>query len=184
MMTIKLLTREQTGLVVVDIQAKLFPVIHQNERVRDNTIKLIHLAKLCNLPIVLTEQLPDKIGPTLPEIMEAMPPTKVITKDTFSCCAVDPFLQALKSDGLINVILTGIESHICVLQTCLDLLDKGYIVHVVRDAVDSRTEENWLMALNLMEKAGAVITSTETVIFQILKKAGTKEFKEMLKLIK
>ena len=183
-MSIKLLDREQTGLVVVDIQSKLFPAIHQKERVRDNTIKLIHLAKLFDLPIVLTEQLPDKIGPTLPEIMEALPGTKVITKSTFSCCAVDPFLQALRSDGLINIILTGIGSHICVLQTCLDLLDKGYIVHIPRDAVDSRTEENWLMALNLMEKAGAVITSTETVIFQILKNAGTKEFKEMLKLVK
>jgi nicotinamidase-related amidase len=184
MMAIKLLTREQTGLVVIDIQEKLFPVIHQNERVRDNTLKLIHMAKLFNIPIVLTEQLPDKIGPTLPEIKEELHGTEVITKTEFSCCAVDPFLQALKSDGLINIILTGIESHICVLQTCLDLLERGYIVHVPRDAVDSRTEENWLMALNLMEKAGAVITSTETVIFQILKKAGTKEFKQMLKLIK
>jgi len=183
-MPIKLLTSEQTGLVVVDIQTKLMKVMRQKERVADNTLKLIHMAKLFDIPIVVTEQYPKMIGPTLPEINEALPDTTAIKKTEFNCCDVDPFMQALKSDGLINVILTGVESHICVLQTCLDLLDKGYIVHVPRDAVDSRTEENWLMSLNLMEKAGAVITSTETVIFQILKKAGTKEFKEMLRLIK
>lgn len=183
-MPIKLLERLQTGLVVVDIQTKLMKVMRQKECVTDNTLKLIHLAKLFDIPIVLTEQVPDKIGPTLPEIKKALPEKAAIEKFDFNCCAVEPFMQALKSDGLINIILTGVESHICVLQTCLDLLDKGYIVHVPRDAVDSRTEENWLTALNLMEKAGAVITSTETVIFQILKKAGTKEFKEMLRLIK
>lgn len=183
-MPIKLLQKEQTGLVIVDIQAKLMNVMGQKERVRDNTLNLIQMAKLFNIPIVLTEQYPKGIGHTLPEIKEALPETVPITKTDFNCCAVDPFMQALKSDGLVNIVLAGIETHICVLQTCLDLLDKGYIVHIPRDAVDSRTEENWLMALNLMGKAGAVITSTETVIFQILKKAGTKEFKEMLKLIK
>ena len=183
-MPIKLLDREQTGLVVVDIQKKLMNVMGRKDRILDNTLKLIHLAKLFNIPIVVTEQYPKMIGPTLPEIKKALPKTAPITKTDFNCCAVDPFMHALKSDGLINIILTGAESHVCILQTCLDLLDKGYIVHIPRDAVDSRTEENWLMSLNLMEKAGAVITSTETVIFQILKKAGTKEFKEMLRLIK
>jgi nicotinamidase-related amidase len=183
-MPVKLLGKEQTGLVIVDIQKKLMDVMGKKDRVLDNTLRLIHLAKLFDIPIIMTEQYPKMIGPTLPEIREALPETAPIVKIDFNCCAVDPFMQALKSDGLINIILTGVESHICVLQTCLDLLDKGYIVHVPRDAVDSRTEENWLTALNQMEKAGAVITSTETVIFQILKKAGTKEFKEMLRLIK
>lgn len=183
-MPIKLLEREQTGLVIVDIQTKLMQVMRQKERVLENNLKLIQMTKLFDLPVVATEQYPKMIGPTVPEIKELIPDIKPISKTDFNCCAVDPFMQALKSDGLINIILTGVESHICVLQTCLDLLDKGYIVHVPRDAVDSRTEENWLTALNLMEKAGAVITSTETVIFQILKKAGTKEFKEMLRLIK
>lgn len=183
-MPIKLLDKLQTGLVVVDIQTKLMNVMRQKDRVLGNTLKLIYLAKLFNIPIVVTEHCSKMIGTTLPEIKKALPKTAPIEKTDFNCCAVEPFMQALKSDGLINIILTGVESHICILQTCLDLLDKGYIVHIPRDAVDSRTEENWLMALNLMEKAGAVITSTETVIFQILKKAGTKEFKEMLKLIK
>lgn len=183
-MPIKLLEREQTGLVVIDIQTKLMSVMGQKDRILDNTLKLIHLAKLFNIPILMTEQYPKMLGPTLSEIKEALPETAPITKTDFNCCTVDPFMQFLKSEGLINLVLTGVESHICILQTCLGLLDKGYIVHVPRDAVGSRTEENWLTALNLMEKADAVITSTETVIFQILKKAGTKEFKEMLRLIK
>ncbi len=183
-MPIKLLEREQTGLVVVDIQTKLMNVMGNKERVLDNTLKLIHLSKLFNIPILMTEQYPKMIGPTLPEIKEALPHIAPIKKMEFNCCDVDPFMEFLKSEGLINVILTGVESHICILQTCLGLLDKGYIVHIPGDAVDSRTEENRLTAINLMEKAGAVITSTETVIFQILKKAGTKEFKEMLRLIK
>ena len=83
-----------------------------------------------------------------------------------------------------DVIVTGVESHICVFQTCISILERGYRVHVPQDAVDSRTDENWRVGLDLMKQAGAVITSTETVIYQILKKAGTKEFKQMLKVIK
>ncbi len=90
----------------------------------------------------------------------------------------------LDSEGLRNVIITGVESHICVFQTCVSILERGYRVHVPQDAVDSRTNENWRVGLDLMKQAGAVITSTETVIYQILKKAGTKEFKQMLKVMK
>ena len=97
---------------------------------------------------------------------------------------MDAFNNSLDSEGLRNVIVTGVESHICVFQTCISILERGYRVHVPQDAVDSRTDENWRVGLDLMKQAGAVITSTETVIYQILKKAGTKEFKQMLKVIK
>jgi len=183
-MSIKLLDKEKTGLVVVDIQTKLLSAMGKKERVAGNAVKLVHLARLFDMPMVLTEQNPARIGPTIPEIKDILPSYAPIEKLDFDCCSLDPFIEQLKLNDIINIILTGIESHICVFQTCVSLIKKGYIVHVPRDAVDSRTEENWLTALNLMEKAGAVITSTETVIFQILKRAGTKEFKEMLKLIK
>ncbi len=97
---------------------------------------------------------------------------------------MDAFNDRLDSEGSKNLVVTGVESHICVFQTCVSMLEKGYKVHVPQDAVDSRTDENWRVGLELMKKEGVSITSTETVIYQILKKAGTKEFKKMLKLLK
>lgn len=183
-MSITILDKKNTGLVIVDIQTKLLSVMGKRERTADNAVKLVRLAGLFDMPVILTEQNPGMIGPTIPEIKDALPAYSPIEKMDFNCCALEPFNEKLRAKGLVNIILTGIESHICVFQTCVSLLEKGYIVHVPQDAVDSRTEENRQVSLRLMEKAGAVITSTETVIFQILKKAGTKEFKEMLKLVK
>jgi len=124
------------------------------------------------------------MGSTLQEIKEALSSYEPIGKMAFDCCAVEQFNNRLKSAGSKNLILSGVETHICILQTCLSLLGRGYNIYVPQDAVDSRTEENWRVGLELMRDAGAVITSTETVIFQILKKAGTNEFKHMLKIIK
>ena len=98
--------------------------------------------------------------------------------------ALDASMRKTESEGLKKIIITGVESHICVFQTCLSLIERGREVHVPQDAVDSRTDENWRVGLALMKQAGAYITSTESVIYQILKKAGTKEFKEMLKMVK
>ena len=102
----------------------------------------------------------------------------------FNCCDTDTFNERIDSEGVKNMIVTGVESHICIFQTCVSLLERGYNVHVPQDAIDSRTEENRQVGLRLMEKAGALITGTETVIYQILKKAGTKEFKKMLKIMR
>ena len=183
-MAVSLLEKEHTGMVIVDVQEKLMAVMGHKEMVIDNIIRLLHLSRLYNLPIILTEQYPRMIGSTVPEIKGSLPTYDPIEKMDFNCCSVTPFNEKLKSNNLINLILTGVETHICIFQTCLSLLERGYVVHVPHDAVDSRTEENRQIGIRLMEKAGAVITSTETVIFQILEKAGTKEFKEMLKLVK
>jgi len=180
----KLLDRENTGLLVVDVQDKLMGVMDRKQRVVDNVLKLLHLSKIFDLPVILTEQYPKWLGPTLPEIGKSLPAIEPISKLHFNCCDVDAFRNRLESEGLENIIITGVESHICVFQTCLSLLERGHKVHVPQDAVDSRTEENWRVGLGLMNKAGAYITSTEAIIYQILKKAGTKEFKEMLKLVK
>ena len=183
-MPLSLLSKEHTGLVIVDVQEKLMPVINRGERIVSNITKLIHLAGLFNMPVLLTEQYPKMLGPTLPGIKALLPAYDPIQKMHFNCCAVESFNERLGSKGLKNIILTGVESHICVFQTCVSLLAKGYNVHVSQDAVASRTEENRLVGMELMKEAGALITSTETVIFQILEKAGTREFKEMLKLVK
>lgn len=179
-----LLRRENTGLLVIDVQKKLMQVMERKERVVGNIIKLLNLSKLFKLPVIFTEQYPKWLGPTVPEIMELLPKYEPITKLQFNCCEVEAFNERLEAEGLRNVIITGVETHICVFQTCVSILEKGYQVHVPQDAVDSRTDENWRVGLKLMDKAGALITSTESVIYQILKKAGTKEFKQMLKIVK
>jgi nicotinamidase-related amidase len=134
--------------------------------------------------VLLTEQNPQYLGKTLDEIKSLLPDLKPIEKLDFDCCAVSGFSQKLESLNLSTIILFGVESHVCVLQSCLSLLERVYRVHVPRDAIDSRTAENRQTGLELMAKAGAVITSTETVIFQLLKKAGTDEFRTMLKIVK
>ena len=148
MMMSLLLGSDKTGMVILDVQEKLVPVMGQKERVIENILRLIHLSNL------------------------------------FNCCDAADFNTRLDSEDLADIILTGIESHICVYMTCLSLLEKGYRIHIPQDAVDSRTDENRLVGINLMRDAGAIVTSTETVIYQILKRAGTKEFKEMLKLMR
>ncbi len=179
-----LLSADNTGIVLLDVQEKLMPVMGRKEKVTENILRLLHLSKLYNLPVVLTEQYPKWLGSTSLEIKEALSSYDPIEKLHFNCCDDDTFNTRLESEGLTNIILMGVESHICIFMTCISLLEKGYKIHVPQDAVDSRTDENRRIGLELMRGAGALITSTETVIYQILNRAGTKEFKEMLKRIK
>ena len=183
-MAISLLGKENTGLVIVDVQEKLMGVMGQKERVVDRVSKLLDLARVFQLPVILTEQNPQFLGATLPAVQESLPGYEPIEKVHFDCCAVDAFNNVIENKGLRNIILTGVETHICVFQTCVSLLERGFRVHVPHHAVDSRTEANWQIGLSLMQEAGATITSTEAVIFQIFKKAGTPEFKALLKTIK
>lgn len=179
-----LLQKEQTGIVLIDPQEKLMSVMGQKDATLNNMVKLLHLAKRFELPVLLTEQMPENIGKTVDEIKSLLPDLKPVEKVEFDCCAVSEFNHKLEALALKTIILSGIESHVCVFQSCLSLLERGYRVFVLRDAVDSRTEENRQNGLELMREAGAVITSTETVIFQFLKKAGSDDFKAMLKVIK
>lgn len=183
-MKVRILNKEHTGLVIVDVQVKLMEVMRRRQSVIENLIRLLRLSRLFGLSVTLTEQYPRMMGTTLPEIKDVLPAYEPVEKMDFNCCTVEEFNYRLKSTGPKTIILTGVETHICILQTCITLLEKGYNVFVPQDAVDSRTEENWRVGLRLMKQAGAVITSTETVIFQLLERAGTKEFKEMLKIIK
>ncbi|MGD8228262.1 MAG: isochorismatase family protein [Desulfobacteraceae bacterium] len=180
----ELLNHENTGLLIIDVQEKLMEVMERKRGILENIIKLLHLSALYKLPLILTEQYPRWLGTTLTEIQGLLPAYDPITKMHFNCCDVDAFNERLEGERLQSVIVTGVESHICVFQTCACLLQRGYAVHVPQDAVDSRTEDNWRVGLELLREAGAFITSTETVIYQIMGKAGTKEFKKMLKLLK
>jgi len=150
-----------------------------------HNIKLMILAaKLFDMPILVTEQYPKGLGRTLPEIITEIPKITPIEKMTFSCCQADGFNKSLETLKVDQMILTGMETHICVLQTALDALQDGYKVQVVEDAVCSRTKDRWETGLRQMEKAGALITCTETVIFELMGKAGTEEFKTLLKALK
>jgi len=179
-----ILNKDSSALVVVDIQEKLVPAMKKRQMVYDNCSHLIELAKLIDLPIVLTEQYPKGLGPTVPEIKEVLPSYAPLEKVTFDCCKGEGFIDKIASLQKTHIILTGMETHICVLQTCLSLLKEGYFVHLVSDAVCSRKKDDFRTGVEIMRDAGAVINCTETVLFQLLEKAGSPEFKTISKRIK
>ncbi len=179
-----LLNKEDAVLLIVDIQERLAVVMKDREKVVRNNLHLIELAKMINLPVVVTEQYPKGLGRTVPELHAALPPHQAIEKISFNCCGQSGFLAEMKKVNRKKVILTGMETHICVLQTAIGLLQEGFMPHLVQDAVCPRTDENWRTALEYMRDAGAVITCTETVLFQLLKVAGTEEFKKISARIK
>lgn len=169
-------------LVIIDIQEKLLPVMSAKEDVLENSAKLVRFAGIIGLPVLVTEQ--GKLGPTMSDLTGDIDNFAPILKLDFDACAVPEFVEALGRTGGRTVLLAGIESHVCVMQTALSLLARGYKVHVVSDAVSSRTPENRDVALGRMRDAGAVISSAEMAIFELLKRAGTDEFKETLKIVK
>ncbi len=179
-----LLSKHEAVLVIVDIQERLASVVQKKDSVINNCGRLIELAKLYNIPIIVTEQYPKGLGRTVGELKSVLPDLNPIEKTNFNCCAESGFTDELDRLSRKTVILTGMETHICVLQTCIDLLMKGYYVHLVSDAVSSRTEDNWKIGIKYMRAAGAVISGTETVLFQLLKAAGSDEFKAISKLVK
>jgi len=178
------LNKSKTALLIIDIQDRLAAIMKQKEAVVTNCLHLIELSKMFNMPIVVTEQYPKGLGQTVEEIRKALPIYQPIEKLTFSCCDEPSFINEIKNLNKKNIILTGMETHICILQTCIGLLENGFNVHLVKDAVCSRSKENWKTAYEFMRDAGAVITCTETVLFQLLKIAGTEEFKAISKRIK
>ncbi len=178
------LDKEDTVLLIVDIQEKLAVVMTEKDKVVRNNLHLIELAKMTGMPVMVTEQYSRGLGATVKDIREALPFYRPIEKMTFDCCGQPAFLEDLKEHGKRNVLLTGMETHICVLQTCIGLLKGGINVHVVQDAVCSRIRENWKTGVEFMREAGAVVTGTETALFQLLKAAGTEEFKKISQRIK
>jgi nicotinamidase-related amidase len=180
------LNPDRCALIVIDIQEKLLAPIFEKERLVRNSQLLIRLAGILKIPTLLSTQYSKGLGNTIPEVASLLPETEPVEKVAFSCFGSDVFCSAVKRlPGNRNtLVLCGMESHICVAQTALAALREGYLVHVASDAVSSRTEWNWKVGLERMRSAGAVISSTEMVMYEALGSAGTSDFKAMLQYIK
>lgn len=176
------LNADQCVLIVIDIQEKLLPPIFEKERLLKNSQLLIRLAGILKIPALVSTQYAKGLGNTVPEIASLLPESSPIDKQMFSCFGSDAFCSALKRlPGNRNtVLLCGMESHICVTQTALGALQQGFIVHVASDAVSSRTEWNWKIGLERMRSAGAVISSTEMALYELMRSSGGPAFKELL----
>ncbi|HEY6251986.1 MAG TPA: hydrolase [Candidatus Angelobacter sp.] len=179
------LRAEHCTLLVIDIQEKLLPPIFENERLIRNSQLLIRLANILSLPVIATTQYSKGLGKTVPEIASLMPEVQPLDKLEFGCFGNDAFCSHIARLSARNtLLLCGMEAHICVLQTALGALNQGHIVHVAADAVSSRTKLNWKLGLQRMRDAGAVISSTEMMIYELLRRSGSREFKEMLNYLK
>jgi nicotinamidase-related amidase len=176
------LESDQCALLVVDIQEKLLPPIFQKEQLVRNSQLLVRAAGVLKIPAIISTQYAKGLGKTVPEVASLLPETEAIDKDRFSCFGSEAFCTLLKRlPGHRNtLLLCGMESHICVMQTALAALREGYLVHVASDAVSSRTEWNWKIGLERMRAAGAVISSTEMMIYELMRSSSSPAFKEML----
>ena len=173
--------RKECILVVIDAQEKLLPVIADKERILQNIIRLIKVCHLTDIPVTVTEQ--EKLGDTAEEIRKEFSAEVAIQKVHFNSFACKDFAEQIEKTGKKTLLLTGVEAHICVAQTALHALP-FYRVHIVSDAVSSRLPDNRNVALQRLRDAGAIITSTEMFIYEILQKAGTEEFRSVLPLVK
>jgi nicotinamidase-related amidase len=180
----KLLSRENSVLVIVDIQDVFLKPI----KVRDFTVENIQLlaqaAQRLQIPVLATTQNAEKLGALAPEVAEAIDDAPVVDKLCFSCLASEPFAQHLQATGRSQVVLVGVEAHICVLQTALDMLKAGYAVHVPYDAVASRLKRDWKYALLRLSHSGVMVSAVESVVYEWLYEAGTDPFREVLPLLK
>jgi nicotinamidase-related amidase len=176
------LDTERCALLVVDIQEKLLPPIFHKEELVRNSKLLIQVAGVLKIPAVASTQYAKGLGKIVAEVASLLPETEAIDKDQFSCFGSEAFCSLLKRlPGKRNtLLLCGMESHICVMQTALAALREGYLVHVASDAVSSRTEWNWKIGLERMRAAGAVISSTEMMIYELMRSSSSPAFKEML----
>jgi nicotinamidase-related amidase len=179
-----MLSRDRVVLIVIDIQGNLFQAMQNKENLLAQAIKVIKGANIFNLPIIVTEQIPEKLGKTISQIAHELRGGKIISKESFSCWGNKPFREKLETFKRRDVIIMGIESHVCVYQTAIDLLENGYSVHVAADAVSSRTKENSAIGLTAMKNAGAQLTSAEMVLFELLRSAGDAKFKDIYKIVK
>jgi len=180
------LEAEQCALLVVDMQEKLLPPIWEKERLVKNAQLLIRLAGILKIPALVTTQYAKGLGNTVPDIASMLPDSPAIDKLMFSCFGSDVFCSLLKRlpGQRTTVLLCGMETHICVMQTALGALREGYLVHVACDAVSSRTELNWRIGLDRMRAAGAILSSTEMMIYELLRSSGAPAFRELLPYLK
>lgn len=179
-----LLEKEQSCLMVIDVQEKLVPAMCDPTGFVVNCKKLMEAARILNVPVIVTEQYPQGIGHTVPELTGTIPPCGAVIKNTFSA-ALEPAVEdCIEKADKKQFLVIGTEAHVCVMQTALSLKAQGYFVYVVADAVGSRTQKNIDLAMDRLRQNGIYVVSTEMVIFEWLKRAGTPDFKLMQPLIK
>lgn len=174
---------DQSILLVIDVQGKLAGLMHDPDYLR-HVQGMIKIAQLLEIPILVTEQAPEKIGFTVPEICQMLPEQIPIKKTSFSCCAEPAFMEAFKRAGRVKVIVTGIESHVCVYQTVRDLRSSGHDVFLVTDAVSSRAAHNAGLGIQRAKEDGAVLTSLEMMITDLIGSTGHPKFREIMACLK
>jgi nicotinamidase-related amidase len=179
-----MLNQNDCCLVVVDVQGKLAQLMHDKEIFFKNIRMLIQAAKILNIPILWCQQVPDALGPTIPEIAELLSDNQPTNKSSFSCCGCEEFNSKLEKLGRRQILICGLETHVCVYQTAADLLANNYEVDVIADAVSSRALSNKEIGLKRIANEGAKISSTEMALFEILKTAEHPQFRQIAKLVK
>lgn len=180
------LEAEQCALIVVDIQEKLLPPIFNKEELVKNSQLLVRVANILEMPVIVTTQYAKGLGTIVPEVASLVSDVRPIDKLEFGCFGSNEFRSALKSlPGNRNtVLLCGMEAHICVMQTALGALNEGYLVHVATDAIGSRVRWNWDIGIDRMRAAGAVISTTEMMIYELMRSSGSPQFKQLLPYLK
>jgi len=179
-----MLKPETSILVIVDVQGRLATLMWNKDAFLENVVRMIRGAKVLEIPILWNEQLPDKLGSTVSPVREALTGLEPLVKNTFSCCGNLAFMKALRESRRTQVLLVGMESHVCVYQTAMDLLQSRYEVHVVADAVSSRTAANRHIGIDKINDAGGKITSVETALFEMLRLAEGENFKRVIQIVK
>ncbi len=181
-----LLQVDECALLVIDIQERLLPHMFNRDEVAKNAQLLVRLAGILDVPVVVTTQYAKRLGPIIPELTALLPGTQPTDKVEFNACsdtAVSAVIKALPASRN-TLLLCGMEAHVCVMQTALGALNQGYLVHVASDAIASRVEWNWRMSQDRMRAAGCVISTTEMIMYELLRRSGTPAFKEILQYVR
>jgi nicotinamidase-related amidase len=170
--------------LIIDMQERLYPLVQDHEKLTKNTAILIEGLKALEIEILVTEQYTKGLGFTIEPLKNLLTDIDFVEKQAFSCCDEPKFYEELALTGTRYVVIAGIETHVCVMQTAIDLINNGYIPVVVEDCVSSRNPNDKKIAIERMRKEGAIITSYESILFELLRYSGTESFKKISKLVK
>jgi nicotinamidase-related amidase len=176
--------QNETAAVVIDIQERLLPHIYDGERILQNCLILIDGLKILSVPVIITQQYTKGLGPTVSPVVQRFSEFTYVEKTSFSCYEEPAFREKISLTGRQNAILCGIESHVCVLQTCLDLIDDGFRPVIVKDCISSRKPDDKETAIERMRQEGAIITTLESLLFELTRRAGSELFKNISRLVK
>ncbi len=176
--------RENTAGLIIDIQERLFPHMHEHEALARNNSILVEGLKVLGVPVLVTQQYTKGLGPTIPGMQALIDDFPVIEKTAFSCCDEPEFIKALTETHKQFILIAGIESHVCVLQTVIDLMERGYTTIVVEDCISSRKPDDKSISVRRMRREGAIITTYESLLFELCRFSGTDEFKAISRLVK